>query len=160
MDLRDSLNRYYYDVTVSDLRQISRTGGGELSYNSIMYLDVISYQRAQGECTVSTLANTLHITKSAVTIKVTEIVRKLPGGEVTIKVNELERLGMVTKTRSETDRRVIQLDVSPQMTQSLRAYEGPFERAIRLVERSFTPEQIAVFCSILNTFTSEYIKDF
>ena len=132
MDLRDSLNRYYYDVTVSDLRQISRTGGGELSYNSIMYLDV------------STLANTLHITKSA----------------VTIKVNELERLGMVTKTRSETDRRVIQLDVSPQMTQSLRAYEGPFERAIRLVERSFTPEQIAVFCSILNTFTSEYIKDF
>ena len=48
MDLRDSLNRYYYDVTVSDLRQISRTGGGELSYNSIMYLDVISYQRAQG----------------------------------------------------------------------------------------------------------------
>ena len=140
MDLRDSLNRYYYDVTVSDLRQISRTGGGELSYNSIMYLDVISYQRAQGECTVSTLANTLHITKSA----------------VTIKVNELERLGMVTKTRSETDRRVIQLDVSPQMTQSLRAYE----RAIRLVERSFTPEQIAVFCSILNTFTSEYIKDF
>ena len=129
MDLRDSLNRYYYDVTVSDLRQISRTGGGELSYNSIMYLDVISYQRAQGECTVSTLANTLHITKSA----------------VTIKVNELERLGM---------------DVSPQMTQSLRAYEGPFERAIRLVERSFTPEQIAVFCSILNTFTSEYIKDF
>lgn len=81
MDLRDSLNRYYYDVTVSDLRQISRTGGGELSYNSIMYLDVISYQRAQGECTVSTLANTLHITKSA----------------VTIKVNELERLGMVTK---------------------------------------------------------------
>ena len=126
MDLRDSLNRYYYDVTVSDLRQISRTGGGELSYNSIMYLDVISYQRAQGECTA----------------------------------NELERLGMVTKTRSETDRRVIQLDVSPQMTQSLRAYEGPFERAIRLVERSFTPEQIAVFCSILNTFTSEYIKDF
>ena len=144
MDLRDSLNRYYYDVTVSDLRQISRTGGEELSYNSIMYLDVISYQRAQGEGTVSTLANTLHITKSA----------------VTIKVNELERLGMVTKTRSETDRRVIQLDVSPQMTQSLRAYEGPFERAIRLVERSFTPEQIAVFCSILNTFTSEYIKDF
>lgn len=48
MDLRDSLNRYYYDVTVSDLRQISRTGGGELSYNSIMYLDVISYQRARG----------------------------------------------------------------------------------------------------------------
>ena len=98
MDLRDSLNRYYYDVTVSDLRQISRTGGGELSYNSIMYLDVISYQRAQGECTVSTLANTLHITKSA----------------VTIKVNELERLGMVTKEsptlfRNDVNRHISQI---------------------------------------------------
>ena len=61
MDLRDSLNRYYYDVTVSDLRQISRTGGGELSYNSIMYLDVISYQRAQGECTVSTPVSYTHL---------------------------------------------------------------------------------------------------
>lgn len=29
MDLRDSLNRYYYDVTVSDLRQISRTLAAE-----------------------------------------------------------------------------------------------------------------------------------
>mgnify|MGYP007043852619 CR=1 FL=1 len=34
MDLRDSLNRYYYDVTVSDLRQISRTGGVAGSNNS------------------------------------------------------------------------------------------------------------------------------
>ena len=143
MDLRDSLNRYYYDVTVSDLRQLSRTGEGELSYNSIMYLDVIAYQRAQGTCTVSTLANTLHITRSA----------------VTIKVNELERLGLVTKTRSETDRRVVQLDVTPQVFQSLRAYEAPFQRAVRLVEARFSPEQIADFCAILNTFTSEYIKD-
>ena len=48
MDLRDSLCRFYYDSTVSDLRQVNKTGGGELSYNSIMYLDVISYQQALG----------------------------------------------------------------------------------------------------------------
>ena len=75
MNLRDSLNQYYFDMTVSDLRRLGRTGGGELSYNSMMYLDVISYQSAAGACTVSTLAETLHISRSAVTIKVGELVR-------------------------------------------------------------------------------------
>ena len=35
MDLRDALNQYYYDTTVCDLRQLSRTGGGELSLSLI-----------------------------------------------------------------------------------------------------------------------------
>lgn len=143
MDLRDSLNRYYYNTTVIDLRQLSRTGGGELSYNSIMYLDVISYQHAQGGCTVSSLANTMHISKSA----------------ATIKVNELAKLGLVTRTRSETDRRVVYLNVTPQVYQSLRAYDGPFQRAARAVEETFTPEEIGTFCTILNLFSEEYCKE-
>ena len=65
MDLRDALNQYYYDTTVCDLRQLSRTGGGELSYNSIMYLDVISFQEADGGCTVGRLAKTLRISAPA-----------------------------------------------------------------------------------------------
>lgn len=144
MDLRDSLNRYYYDTTVSDLRQLSRTGGGELSYNSIMYLDVISYQQDQGLCTVTTLAETLHISRSA----------------ATIKVNELEKLGLVKKTRSETDRRVIHLSLSDQAAASLGVYDRPFERAARLVEARFSPEEIETFCAILDTFSNEYTKDF
>ena len=144
MNLRDSLNRYYYDTTVSDLRQLSRTGGGELSYNSIMYLDVISYQNAQGLCTVSSLAETLHISKSA----------------VTIKINDLAKMGMVVKRRSETDRRVVHIDVSEEVNKALRAYDRPFERAARLVEATFSEEQIRIFCFILDTFSTEFIKDF
>ena len=90
MDLRDSLCRFYYDSTVSDLRQVNKTGGGELSYNSIMYLDVISYQQALGVCTVTTLADTLHISRAA----------------ATIKVGELVKLGLVTKTRGRAGRRL------------------------------------------------------
>lgn len=144
MDLRDSLNRYYYDTTVCDLRQLSRSGGGELSYNSIMYLDVISYQHQQGLCTVSTLAATLRISKSA----------------ATIKVNDLEKLGLVTKTRSQRDRRVVHLNVTPQVYQSLRAYDAPFQRAARAVEEAFSQEEIAAFCAILDRFTQEYSKEF
>lgn len=144
MDIRDSLNRFYYDTTVSDLRQLSRTGGGELSYNSIMYLDVISYQQAQGRCTVSSLAETLRISKSA----------------VTIKINELSKLGVIEKRRSETDRRVVFLSLSEAAAKSLGAYERPFERAVRLVESRFSPEEIAAFCRILDTFNEAYRKDF
>ena len=31
MDLRDRLNRYYYDNTVYDLCQLNRSGGGNLN---------------------------------------------------------------------------------------------------------------------------------
>lgn len=144
MDLRDTLNRYYYDTTVCDLRQLSQTGGGELSYNSIMYLDVISYQEKDGGCTVGRLAKTLHITNSA----------------ATLKVNELAKLGLVRKTRSETDRRVVYLGVTEIVSESLRSYDSPFERAAQAVEQAFGPEEISVFCSILNTFSEEYKKDF
>ena len=85
MNLRDSLNQYYYDEIVCDLRRLAQNGG-ELSYNSIMYLDVISYQEHSGGCTVSRLAKTLHISNSAATMKVSELVR----------------LGLVEKARSET----------------------------------------------------------
>ena len=139
MDLRDTLNQYYYDTTVCDLRQLSRTGGGELSYNSIMYLDVISFQEKAGGCTVSGLAKTLHISAPA----------------ATLKVNELVRLGLVEKTRSETDRRV-----TKRVAESLKSYDSPFERAVQAVERRFSADEIRAFCSILGAFTEEYKKDF
>ena len=91
MDLRDTLNRYYYDSTVCELRQLAKNGGGEFSYNSMMYLDVISYQAQTQGCTVGSLARTLHISPSA----------------ATLKVNELTRLGFVRKCRDEKDRRVV-----------------------------------------------------
>ena len=143
MNLRDSLNRYYYDTTVADLRQLGRTGGGTLSYNSIMYLDVISYQHQQGGCTLTTLADTLHISRAA----------------ATIKVGDLVKLGLVEKTRSQADRRVVYLNVTDMVASALRAYDGPFERAVQLVEARFKKEEIDTFCEILDTLSQEYIKN-
>ena len=144
MNFRDSLNRYYYDVTVSDLRQLSRTGGGELSYNSIMYLDVISFQNALGKCTVSSLAEVLRVSRSA----------------VTLKVNELVKLGLVEKRRGEEDRRVVYLDLLGPAREAESAYDPPFERAARLVESAYGPEEIETFCAVLETFRREYVKGF
>ena len=144
MDLRDSLNQFYYDATVNDLRQLSRTGGGELSYNSMMYLDVISFQNEEGRCTVSSLAEILRVSRSA----------------VTLKVNELVKLGLVEKRRSEEDRRVVYLDVCDVVREALGAYDPPFDRAVRLVEGVYPPEEIETFCRILQTFRGEFLKGF
>ena len=53
MNLRDSLNRLYYNMTIYDIRYVNRSITGNLSYNSIMYLDIIAYQ---DNCTVSSIA--------------------------------------------------------------------------------------------------------
>lgn len=141
MDLRNTLNRYYYDTTVSDLRMFSRVGQGDLSYNSVMYLDVIAYQAAQeGGCTVSTLAKTLHITNSAATIKVNELVKK----------------GFVRKMQGEADRRFTYLSLTDSVAAALKAYDSPFERAVGQVEKQFAPEELEIFCAILKAFTDAY----
>lgn len=144
MDLRDRLNRYYYDNTVYDLCQLNRSGGGNLSYNSMMYLDVISYQANQGHCTISSLAKTLHISNSA----------------ATIKVNELVKQGLVQKNRSQTDRRVVYLDVTQQVAEALNAYDRPFERSLQQIEKQFSAAEIETFCAILDVFNTEYRKEF
>ena len=145
-DLRDVLNRYYYDATVCDLRHLSKTGQGELSYNSVMYLDVISYQEEmlQEGCTVGSLAKTLRISNSA----------------ATMKVQELVKLGLVEKERSAEDRRVLRLHLTKQAGDALKAYDRPFERAVQRVESTFSPEEVQTFCAILQMFIDEYKQEF
>lgn len=144
MNLRDSLHKYYYDTIVCDLQQLNHTGNGELSYNSIMYLDVISYQQNEGNCTVSSLAKTLRISNSA----------------VTLKVNELVKLGLVEKTRSQEDRRVVYLTITDLVANSLKNYDSPFERAVQAVEKNFSPTEIHTFCQIIETFLHHYQQEF
>ena len=142
MNLRDSLNQYYYDEIVCDLRRLAQNGG-ELSYNSIMYLDVISYQEHSGGCTVSRLAKTLHISNSAATMKVSELVR----------------LGLVEKARSETDRRVVYLHLSPLTAEGVCESDAPYERAVQVIEERYSEEEITLFCRMLQVFADEYQKE-
>ena len=75
-----------------------------LSYNSILYINVMEQMK---ECTVSKIADALKITKSA----------------VTLKINELVKQGVVIKKQSEKDKRVYYLELSPHMEQVLGIYE-------------------------------------
>lgn len=139
MNLRSSLNRLYYNMTIHDIHFINRSLSGNLSYNSVMYLDIIDFQE---NCTVSSLAETLRISKPA----------------VTKKVNELIQLGYVVKTQSEKDKRVYYLRVSDEIKKSSEFYERPFERAIRKIEARYDVEHLAVLCDVLDTFSEEVAK--
>lgn len=142
MNLRDKLNKYYYDNIVWDLRQLSQNNCDELSYNSIMYLDIISFQEKDGGCTVSSLAKTLNVSNSA----------------ATMKVNELTRAGLVNKTRSQQDKRVMFLSITDTVKEVWEKYDSPFERAVSAVEKDFTEEEIKTFITILDTFLDKYTE--
>jgi DNA-binding MarR family transcriptional regulator len=72
MTFADSMNYFYYRSSVSELRTLH---GGDytpgMTYNSMLYLNIIA---GTGECTVSKLADILNVSRSAVTIKVNELV--------------------------------------------------------------------------------------
>ena len=137
VNLLDSLNQYYFDMTVYSIRQLHRDAGLNISYNSVMYLDIISYQE---NCTISSLAETLQISRSAVTMKVNELVGK----------------GLVVKTQSSQDRRVFYLRVSDEVERTLDAYDRPIEKAVRRIEKLYTPEQIRTSCDMIRIFSEEF----
>ena len=122
MDLRQKMDRFYLDLVLNELRLANSSQLGHLTYNSILYLDIIAYQE---NCTVTYIADTLHVAKSA----------------VTLKVKELEKLGLVEKVQSPTDKRVFYLSVNQQLLEQYKAYDQVFYRALGEVEESYTDEQ-------------------
>ena len=60
-----------------------------------------------------------------------------------MKVNDLVRMGLVEKVRSDTDRRVLYLHLTEIAARWERDYDTPFDRAVQQVERQFSPEEIS-----------------
>lgn len=140
MDLMACLNRYYYDMTVTELRMLNRDPGAKLSHHSAMYLELIDWQE---NCTVSSLSETLHISKPA----------------VTKKVNDLLQRGLVVKTQSQSDKRVFYLRVSAAISKANELYDRPYEHAVHVLEQAYSEEELSAFCRILDRFSAEYMKE-
>lgn len=127
MEFLREVNHFYFQMSLHELRLMHTKGEfGGLSYNSLLYLDVIS-QREQ--CTVSTLAQLLHITQPA----------------VTAKVNELVRQGLLEKKQSETDGRVHYLQVCEKYSHMIDVYDTIFAGIGKAMEQKYTPAQMTLF---------------
>ena len=88
----------------------------------------------KGECTVSRIADLLNISR--------------PG--VTLKVNELIKQGLVTKTPDPDDRRKNYLTVNEEAVPQYKIYRYQDNEAVRRITEKYSGEEIRMFCDMLD----------
>lgn len=131
MDMLQAINDFYYHMSLYELRMMNGKDQYDgLSYNSLLYLNVIDLMQ---NCTVSSLAKTLGVTKSA----------------VTLKVAELEKQGALIKTQSQADKRVHFLRIAPHIKCALTKYDEVFAKTEKMLCKRYSEEQLALFCEVL-----------
>lgn len=137
----EAIDRLYYNITLNELRLMNEnTIYPNITYNSLLYLDLISYKE---NCTVSYLADALHISKAA----------------VTKKVNELIKQGLVVKTQSEKDRRIFYLSIGPAIDEDFNRYDKQFVGAVQFMEKDYSQAELDKFCQMLNQISDYYTKE-
>ena len=133
MDLRKALDTFYYSTALCDLRLMNKQFIDEnITYNSLLYIELI--YTMNGTCTASKLAELLNVSK--------------PG--VTLKLNELLRQGLITKTPDPTDKRKNYLSVNGDAIPQYKVFRRQDSEAIKRITDRFTPEEIGKFCEMLD----------
>ena len=88
MGIGEAITKFFHDMGILELRiRNEHPAYAKLSYNSSLYLDIISAH--QGQYTPSKLADMLHIARPS----------------VTQKINVLEKAGYVTRKQNPADKR-------------------------------------------------------
>lgn len=135
MSILNEINYFYYRMSMYELQMMNEADYyNGLSYNSLLYINVIEQMK---DCTVSKLAETLNITKSA----------------VTLKLNELVKQGTVIKVQSESDKRVFYIKLSPEMENTTGIYNELFEKIEKKLSKKYTKQQLELFEDILHTIS-------
>ncbi len=133
MELRKSLDTFYYSSALCDLRLMNKQFVDEsITYNSLLYIELI--YTMNGTCTASKLAELLHVSK--------------PG--VTLKLNELLRQGLITKKTAPNDKRKNYLSVNDDAIPQYKVFRRQDSEAIKRITERFTPEEIGKFCEMLD----------
>ncbi|MCU6756608.1 Transcriptional repressor AdcR [uncultured Eubacterium sp.] len=133
MNLKKALDSFYYSTALCNLRLMNEKFVDEhITYNSLLYLELIFTMK--GECTVSRIADLLNISR--------------PG--VTLKVNELIKQGLVTKTPDPDDRRKNYLTVNEEAVPQYKIYRYQDNEAVRRITEKYSVEEIRMFCDMLD----------
>ena len=140
MDLLQILSKFYYEMSLDELKLMNENDlYPGISYNSLLYMDLIAYN---DNCTVSELAQKLHISKPA----------------VTMKVNELIKQGLVEKKQSDIDKRVFYLSVTPEIRKDYRKYSSRMLYTVKKLSREYAQEELSLFCSMLESLKEGYLE--
>lgn len=133
MDLRKALDAFYYSTALCDLRLMNRQFVDKnITYNSLLYLELIFSMN--GKCTASKIAELLYVSKPA----------------VTLKINELIRQGLVTRTVAPDDRRKHYLSVNEEAVPKYKVYRRQDNEVIKRITEKYSPGDIQKFCEMLD----------
>jgi len=132
MKLMETVTRFYYfEMAVSELRSMNQARHyPNITYNSLLYLNIIAYVP---NCTASYLADLLNISKSA----------------VTIKINELIKQGFVEKTQSKKDKRIKYLSLRGDIAKEFRQYDAFLYNTLEKIEKGYSESDLEIFSGIL-----------
>lgn len=140
MGFHQLINRLYYEETIHELTMRNSAAGEKISYNTIMYIDAITYIP---ECTVSKLAERLQISKPA----------------VTMKVNELLRQDLIEKEQSKEDKRVYYLRPKALSGEMFPEYDAALTKTEQYIAEKYTEEEIEIFERIFSDAAEKYIEE-
>lgn len=135
MDIVNEINNFYYHMALYELQIMNGNDYyNGLSYNSLLYINVISQMK---DCTVSKIADTLKVTKSA----------------VTLKLNELLKKDLIIKIQSKKDRRIFYIKLSKQVEDVIGIYDSIFQKIELDLQKKYSKEQLNLFAEILHTIS-------
>ena len=137
MSLRKALDTFYYSTALCNLRLMNKQFVDKnITYNSLLYIELI--YTMNGACTASKLAELLNVSK--------------PG--ITLKLNELLKQGLITKTPDPNDRRKNYLTVNEETIPQYKVFRRQDSEAVNRINEHFTPEEIDKFCKMLDIISA------
>ena len=139
MGLEQELERFYSSVRMSELRFSGRFGS-DVDYRSLLYLDLIRYEKG---CTASKISEMLGVDKSTVSKKIDSLVAR----------------GMAVKVRDPDDGRIQRLALSEEWRAMYDENDAPYDRALERLEAELSDSEKAVVCRALGIFSEELDRE-
>jgi len=142
--LRNIINKINHDQALLDLRLQNKYQKNKITYNSILYIDII--RSHDNKYTSSQIADLLHVSRPS----------------VTQKINELEKMGIVKKTRSASDKRLFYLSICDEfIPEELRNQDELAEARVReVLKEKYTEEEIDRFSDMLEILSEVYTSSY
>lgn len=135
-----SILHFFKVLDIHDLKVTRHSSYyGNLSFNTSKYLDVISFSDRN---TVSDIAQALGITKSA----------------VTIKMNELEKQGLIKRVQSKEDKRIFYISRTDCVNDEWKKSDIIFDAMLEQTSKKFSQKELDTFNDIVDFMAKELEK--
>ncbi len=140
-ELTMAMTKFYHDLSISELRlQNSLQGQTKLTYNDILYIDII--RAYPGKYTSTQIADMLCVSRPSVTKKIKELMRK----------------GYVTREQSPSDKRTYYLSVVENTC--INFYDEALKQ--KLLERlntKYSEKDIKNLCETLAIISNIFLEE-